>query len=242
MLIIVLDWLSLLRTPKSWLIEFSLPLEAAFRDIGLKTSSETRFWLNFLRVKDENTRLQKQVEDLQSKLSRSREIERENGLLREQLKVRELVNRPGLVLGRIVGKVSEDPTKMILNQGTRSGLKAGDLVIYKNYIFGKVGELGETAAKVTLLTDPGSFFNAVDIEGSFTRGEVRGNFGTSLKMEKILPTEKINLGDVIIDSDSGYILGKVVWVEGEGAGILRSADLTVPYEIEKVEKVFVVVP
>ena len=54
-------------------------------------------------------------------------------------------------------------------------------------------------------------------------------------MEKICRV-KNQSGDTIVESASGYILGKVVKVEKGGSEILKSADLTVPYELERIEK------
>lgn len=239
LLVILLDSRSFFPMKRE-IVTFSMPLELSFKSIGQSISSEFNFWSNFFSLRDENNRLLLKVEDLEGKLASLKEVGRENELLKDQLKVKSSeVNTRG-VLGKIMGRLTERPTVVFINAGSKTGAQKGNLVIYKNFIVGKILSTTEEASKVQLLTDPEAFFDGTDIDSRNAKGEVRGNFATSLRMEKILPTEKINSGDTIVESTSGYILGKVVRVEKGGSDILKSADLTIPYDLDKIEKVFII--
>lgn len=239
LLVIFLDSRNLLRPIKREVVTISMPLELSFKSIGQNISSEFKFWSDFFSLRDENNRLILKVEDLEGKLVNLKDVGRENELLREQLKLKSAGETGRLVLGNIVGRLTERPTVVFINAGSNIGVRKGNLVIYKNFIVGKILSTTEVASRVQLLTDPEAFFDGTDIDSRNAKGEVRGAFATSLRMEKILPTEKINTGDTIVESTSGFILGKVVRVENSGSEILKSADLTVPYELERIEKVFI---
>ena len=239
-LIILLDSRNLLGVIKEEVVTLSMPLELSFKSMGQGISSEFKFWSNFFSLRDENNKLLLKVEDLEGKIVNLKDIGRENELLRDQLKLKPALETTRLVLGKIIGRAAERSTVIFVNAGSNTGVQKGNLVIYKNFIVGKVLSTTQSASRVQLLTDPEAFFDGTDIDSRNAKGEVRGNFATSLRMEKILPTEKINTGDTIVESTSGYILGKVVRVEKSGSEILNSADLIVPYDLDKVEKVFIV--
>ena len=240
LLVIFLDSRSLLGPIKGEIVALSLPLQLSFKSTGQGISSEIKFWSNFFTLRDENNMLLLKVEDLEGKLANLKDIGRENELLRDQLKLKSAGETTRLVLGKIVGRLTERSTVIFINAGSDTGVQKGNFVIYKNFIVGKILSTTAGASRVQLLTDPEAFFDGTDIDSRNAKGEVRGNFATSLRMEKILPTEKINTGDTIVESTSGYILGKVVRVEKSGSGILNSADLTVPFDLDKVEKVFII--
>lgn len=238
LLVILLDSRSLFPMKRE-IVTFSMPLELSFKSIGQSISSEFNFWSSFFLLRDENNKLLLKVEDLEGKIVNLKEVGRENELLKDQLKLKSAGETTRLVLGKIIGRLTERPTVIFINAGSKTGVKKGNLVIYKNFIVGKILSTAEEASAVQLLTDPEAFFDGTDVDSRNAKGEVRGNFATSLRMEKILPTEKINPGDTIVESTSGYILGKVVRVEKGGSEILKSADLTVPYELDRIEKVFI---
>ncbi len=237
--ILLLDSRGYLGSAKAAILSFSLPFEGGFNLLGRSVSAEAKFWTQLFSLRGENENLKERLENLESKILKLSEVDRENELLRQRLKVITNPAEKGLILGKVVGRLSERPTVVFVDQGQASQVGTGALVIYKNFVYGRVWQISERMAKIRLITDPEASFDGTDIDSRNAKGEVRGNFGTALKMDKILPTEKINTGDTIVESTTGYILGKVERVEKEGANILKTADLKIPYEIEKVEKVFI---
>lgn len=239
LVLVFLDSRGWVQPFKNGLLRLALPFEVVFS--GLKTSAETeaQFWLNLLQLREENVRLRREWEDLSAEVLELKGVREENALLKEQFKVHQLKSEAKLVLAEIVGRDEGQEMAVLVNQGENSGVRVGHLVIYKSFIFGKVVGVSASAARVRRLTDPESFFDGTDVDSQRAQGEVRGNFQTALRMEKILPTERINVGDTIVESSSGLILGQVRRVDEETSGILRSADLTVPFEIDKIVKVFI---
>ena len=238
--ILLLDSRGYLGPAKAVVLSLSLPFEEGFNLLGRSGRAEAKFWTQLFSLRGENKNLKETLSNLESKILKLSEVDRENELLRQQLKVITNPTEKGLILGKVVGRLSGRPTVVLIDQGQDSQVKVGDLVIYKNFVYGRVLLTSAKVAKIRLITDPEISFDGTDIDSRNAKGEVRGNFGTALKMDKILPTEKINTGDTIVESTTGYILGKVERVEKEGANILKTADLKVPYEIEKVEKVFII--
>ena len=98
LLIILLDSRNIFGPIKREIVTFSMPLELSFKSIGQGISSEFNFWSNFFSLRAENNRLLLKVEDLEGKIANFKDIERENELLRDQLKVKSAGETARLVL------------------------------------------------------------------------------------------------------------------------------------------------
>ena len=78
-----------------------------------------------------------------------------------------------------------------------------------------------------------------------TRGLVTGQYGTTLTLQKVLPTERLVVGDTIVTSgedgkfDKGLVLGTVRKVLGQEAGVFKAAELDLMVNLDSLEEVFV---
>ncbi len=79
----------------------------------------------------------------------------------------------------------------------------------------------------------------------YVEGIVKGKYGTSLALEKILQSEVLNLADVIVTSGRdgkfipGLILGTVSSIDFSPSDTLKSAILKLDYNISEITNVFV---
>lgn len=237
--LVLLDWRGWLEPFKRPIISLSLPVGQTFDLAARQLKEEAQFWVDLRNLHETNRRLSRRAEELLSRLADLKETLRENDLLRSQLAIPSKSGEKSLVLARVAGRLPQRPTVVLAQLSTGASVKKGDLAVYRNFVFGKVLSLSGSLVQVQLITDPEIFFDGRDVDADLAKGEVRGNFGTALIMSKILPTEAMKEGDTIVDVASGYVLGRVVSVEEAGTEILKTAFLTVPYELEKVEKVFI---
>ncbi len=87
----------------------------------------------------------------------------------------------------------------------------------------------------------------VEVEQISTEGIVVGDFGTSLKLERVLQKEPLLTGDLLVTSGRegffkpGFIVGRVGDVYDEPTEPLKSAQVFPLLEIERLSKVFVFV-
>lgn len=110
--------------------------------------------LEWMTVFEENRILRAQMETLQAHEQTHRDLYQENLRLRRLLEFRERTawaTLPAEVIGREIGPWSRS---LLVNKGSRSGVREGMAVITPLGLVGRVGEVGGTSSRVVLMTDP----------------------------------------------------------------------------------------
>lgn len=170
------------------------------------------------RTFEEYKRLSTETAVLKSRLIGMEEIIKENNRLDKLLNLkRKLVfsSIPANVIGR-------DPSywnsAVIIDKGSRDGVKQGQAVVSAFGVVGKIIEAGKTKAKVILLTDP-QFSVAGLVEESHDSVLVRGTLEGMCQLEYLSDDAHINVGDKIITSKlstsfpEGLLIGEVVRID-----------------------------
>lgn len=195
----------------------------------------------------DNAGLSAEISRLRGETARLKEIERENGRLREQLGLEPTLGQRRLILAQVVGLVSEQGgSVVVLDKGEADDVAVGDLVILGSYLVGEVKRVEVSRSLVMLLGDPRLSVAALDQSSpDRSRGIVLGSFGTKLRMEKILPEEQVEIGDLIVSSGldekvpRGLVLGQVTRVIFSPGDILKEAELELLFDLNKLEEVFI---
>jgi len=133
---------------------------------------------------------------------------------------------------------------LTIDKGSRQGLQKGMAVLSSGVLVGTLDQVDSFSAKVFLASDPEFRIRAISQDGRAT-GIVRGQLGDSLIMEKIAPSESINLGEMILTSGSeqvpkGLLIGEVEGIEKSDNAIFQQAQLKKLINPQKLELVFVV--
>jgi len=198
-------------------------------------------------LRDENRRLQSEINRLTTDNVRLKELEAENAALRDLLKfVRSnptYTTQPADVIGR-------DPSPyfgtLIINAGDNRGLKPGMPVITGgSALVGRVLQVSPRTAKVQLMGDMSSAVNAL-IQDSRATGLVRGQPDGSLVMDFIPQEEKVKLGDVVLTSGLGgdlpraLVIGTVTEVTKRDIDLFQSASLRPAVDLNRLEVVQVI--
>lgn len=163
-------------------------------------------------------------------------LKSENDILRSQLKVAAQKKLGNLLMAKVAGEASADT--LILNVGKNDGAAEGDLVLEGQTILGRLIKVETLRSQLLLTVSPQSSFEAVDLS-SGARGLVAGNFGSGLKLSKVLPSQELNAGDILTDSSSGLVLGRVEKTAAEGTNIFKEAEVSVLYDPAALSSVFV---
>lgn len=221
------------------------PLQYGAYRFSQNLREEFDFILNLRRLRTENLKLNKEVLELESQLSVHNELKRENEVLREQVDKDQ--TSPKLVLARIIGRSARGGEATVtINKGSKAGVREGVAVVFKNFLLGEVFGVEPERAKVRLLTD--SRFSAAALDQNSpdrARGLVTGQYGTTIILQKVLPTESLAVGDTIITSgedgkfDKDLILGKVKRILGQEAEVFKGAELELMVDFGSLEEVFV---
>ncbi len=198
-------------------------------------------------LREENRRRLAENDRLASENIHLKEIESENGTLRELLQFKRsnpsYTTLPADVIGR-------DPspyfTTVIINAGESLGLRPGMPVITGgSALVGRVIQVNPRTSKVQLLEDVASSVNAT-IQSSRATGLVKGQADGTLAMEFIPMEEKVTAGDVVLSSGLGgdlpkaLVIGQVTEVIHRDIDLFQSATIKPAVDLNRLEVVLVI--
>jgi rod shape-determining protein MreC len=247
LILVVLGQTPLVNPLQEAAARVSNPLQYGTYRFSQNLKRDLDFVGNLRRLYRENLHLNEKVSELESSLAHQRELERENKALKEQLAVSNETTERGLVLAQVVGRSSRGGEAILtVNQGTAAGVVEGAAVVSKNFLLGEVIAAEPQRSQIRLLTDSSFSAAALDQESpDRTRGLVRGQYGTAVMLERILPTEPLVVGDTIVTSGEdgkfakGLILGRVRRTYGQEADVFKSAELELMVNLDLLEEVFI---
>ncbi len=218
--------------------------------IGYQFSLKANNLINFLtsinKFNQENIQLTKENKKLLSQLVQLKEAARENEFLRRQIG---LVSEesPQLILADVIGQnLSNFEKCLLINRGAQDGLKEKAIVITAgNFLIGQVIELGNSFAKIQLITDPNSRVNAL-IQESGVTGLVKSGQGLNLTVDLIPQGEIIEEGQTVVTSGlagvfpSGLLIGQINQVVLIDVRVFQEAKIKPAVDFKKLDKVFVI--
>jgi len=188
------------------------PIATPFQGIASWSAFEVRtassFFASIGNLKRENERLERERLGLFQQEARLRELEHENELLREALKLPNRVGSEKLsaeVISRNVNGIAMDIT---VNRGTTDRVRVGlPVVVGDGVIIGRVSAVHLTSSEIRLLSHAESTI-AARIAGTAIQGVVRGNHGLGLVFDMALSDEVLQPGAPVVTSGLGDALPK----------------------------------
>lgn len=152
----------------------------------------------------ENDRLREANERLLQWEAVARRLEQENAIYRSLLNLRAEL-RPTFVTARVIGDTGGPFVRtLLINTGTRDGVRAGQAAVSAGGLVGRVVEAGERSARVLLLTDLNSRVPVV-LETTRYRAVLSGD-NTPLPRLSFLPANAhAEVGDRLVTSGHGGV-------------------------------------
>ena len=207
--------------------------------------STTAEYINILNIKRLNRDLQKENDELKTRLSlfteNQNELERLRTLLDFQKNTKmELI--PAQVIGR---NLVTDHNTITINKGTDHGLVAGQAVLTVSGAVGHVFKPSKRTSHVMLITDRYSVVDAI-IQKTRTHGLVEGKSKESCILQYVERTEDVKDGDLIVTGGldnifpKGFPLGVITNVERKTKNTSLLIEVKPVVDANKVEEVFVV--
>lgn len=244
---LILGLLDILNPLRNVVHSVSAPIQFGLRRSAISIKDTMQLFHNVDEIRRENLELRQDIYELQTVVINLKRFQEENEILRYQL---ELKNKDTfdkeLLMASVMGN-SGDLTgaSIILDKGSRHGVKINDNVVLGNFLVGKVTKLNVERCVVTMITSPNLSISVKNLD-SGAEGIARGNLGTSVLVTRLLPGEKIDLGSVFVTSgkDGNFLpnlgLGLVSEVSFESAEPLKNANLDPLIDFQSLEKVFIV--
>jgi rod shape-determining protein MreC len=234
------DW----NMGEDFLVELTAPIQSIVRDgVGWVE----KVWLGYVylvNLREENRRLKERIEVLEMEKQHHEEMIAANARLTELLNLKETLHDP-VVAAQVIGV---DPTgwfrAVMVNKGKRDGVRVDMPVLSARGVVGRVVSVSPHYAKVLLIIDQNS---AVDIlvQRSRDRGMVKGMFTDACRLDYMVSTSDVVVGDLVITSGlggvfpKGLLVGKVTSV-GETPGELFKEVLVKPaVDFSRLEEVLI---
>jgi rod shape-determining protein MreC len=91
----------------------------------------------------------------------------------------------------------------MIDKGSAAGIAVGmPVIVSEGILVGKVEEVSDYSAKISLLTNSSSIVNAVDLNTE-AKGVVRGEYGLGIILDLVSQADVLNEGDDVITSGLG---------------------------------------
>lgn len=250
LIIFVLGLFDMFGTVRNATHYFFSPIQFGLDRAALDVKASFTFYSRLKSIRNDNLELINENENLKSEIIGLKILQEENKTLRELTKVRPvLFAERELVIASVMGNKDDNKgSTVLLNKGSRQGIKIGDNVVKANFLVGIVRNSSYSESLVELVTSPGISVSVKDIDSeSGSEGVATGQYGTSILLTRILPGDVIKLGDAVVTSGKdgiflpGYALGKIEKISDVVSEPLRTAYLKTLFDFANLDKVFVVV-
>ncbi len=244
-----LDQLGYMSSVRAYVQTALIPLQRTMTNVSDDVAGRAEQYESVEALQARNAELEALTNRLMVENVRLREVERENELLRQLLNYTrsnpQLSYQPTSVIGHSVGY---DPTNLLhfvyVDVGTRAGVARNMPVVTDRGLVGRVSAVGPNYAQVLMLIDPASAVNVV-IQNTRVTGIVRGSIDGNLVMERILPNETVNPGDIVLTSGLGgnfpdkLVVGQVTEVLQRDQDMFQTARVRSTVDFGKLETMLI---
>ncbi len=148
------------------------------------------------------------------------------------------------------GVIGQDPSPflhyIIINRGSDDGIRRGMPVVSQQGLVGRVVQVTATAARVELITDPGSQVS-VRVQPSEVDGLLSGSVTAQLGMDLIPLDANLQPGDLVFTSGIGgvypsnILVGQISNVRREATALFQTASVQSAVDFSRLEIVLIIV-
>lgn len=222
----------------------SSPLQKVMWRVGESSANFLSPFFAVHKIKDENSNLVLQNNQLREQLSLSKGLEAENKVLRDALGLN-LQKDYKLTLAEVISKdTSKD--SILIYKGTEDGILQGMPVINEQKVlFGKISEVYKNFSRLTIISEKGSASD-VKIKDKDIYGVIRGDGNLNLYLDLIPRDASLALGDVVLTSSlegnfpKDLLVGTVGKIKIEDTKPFQTAELKPFFDINSTDNLFII--
>jgi rod shape-determining protein MreC len=249
-LLFFLHGVGALRLPEDLLLSAVKPLAARLYGWGSSLNHSYQADSASVDFPARVAALTQEVSRLTVANSRYLETASENQKLRDLLSFLSVNNFRAITTEVVASETAgEDSRDLIINRGSRDGLRVGYGVISEEgVIIGKIVETKETTAKMCLTTSPACQLAAALQNEGKTQGITTGDLGLTIKMNYIPKLEKVAVGDLVITSGlggnipRGLVIGRVTGIKNASNEVWQEATIEPIANPDNLTVVSVIIP
>lgn len=197
-------------------------------------------------VFEENRRLAEQVANLNIEIQRLREEKRENARLRQLLEFSPSW-RARAIATEVVGPLAPGSGNVWIGAGKTRLVELDLPVMTEDGLLGRVSQVDSYVSRVRTLWDPLLRVAAYD-QRSRVSGVIEWNEGPDLRMNYVVASADVKVGDTIISSGwggvfpKGLLIGTIAAIDTINVGEFLNVTVGPAVRPDKLEAVFVIRP
>jgi len=227
------------------IVELTAPIQ---KFVKQTVNAVEGLWLNYfalVNVRHENTRLLREINALRMENDRYREVVAANRRLKELLQFKKTINWPVLA-AQVIGR---DPSgwfeSVIIDKGKNAGLTVNMPVVDARGVVGRLVSVSPGYAKVLLVIDQNSAVDGL-IQRSREKGIVKGLSSKFCKLDYVVKTSDVVVGDRVVTSGMGRVfpkglpVGEVVEVANIPWELFKEIKVRPMLDFAKLEEVLVI--
>lgn len=220
-------------------------IQSVFFSFSQGVRSTTAYYINIINIKSKNQLLQKENDELKTRLNLFNENLSELERLRNILDFQKS-SKMDLVPAQVIGRnLVTDHNTITINKGTMHGLKSGQAVLSVKGAVGYIFKPSQRTSHVMLITDRYSVVDAI-VQKSRAHGIVEGKSKNTCILQYVEKTEDIKDGDLIVTGGldnifpKGFPLAIINNIERKTKTASLNIEVKPVVDANKVEEVFVV--
>ncbi len=227
------------------IVEVTAPFQKVITGIARRVQSLWRDYFYLVGVREENRKLRRALDALTLENNRYRELLTTHQRLQELLRFKQS-HATAAVAAQVIGV---DPSgwfkSVIIDKGTRDGLRVDMPVVSSAGVVGKTVTVSPDYAKVLLIIDQNSAVDAL-VQRSRDRGMVKGLAREFCRLDYVLKSTDVKTGDLVITSGLGGVfpkglaLGRILTIRDAPGELFREIVLETAVDFSKLEEVLVV--
>ncbi len=203
---------------------------------------------NYYLIRDKG-KMGMEIDDLKEEIQI---LKSENISLQNKLKEYSLIanqnkfsNDQNFLTARIISYISDEFGMVVVNKGSKDGVKEGQGVILRNYAVGYIVAVSQRTSEVRLINSPQSEITGYSADNNAV-GVVKGDVSKGIAMEDIPSSSIIKEGEIILSTGvgenfpKGYILGQVIGISPTNNQATKSAELSLLIDLKKLSEVFII--
>ncbi|HEY1809632.1 MAG TPA: rod shape-determining protein MreC [Acidobacteriaceae bacterium] len=233
------------RLIRSWVVGLVTPPERLLRATGHGIRSTWMNYVDLIHVRQQNRGLKSQLDSLRLEEESLAEDARQGQRLQALLGFREKYIYK-TVAAQIIGSSGTEQSKVLLiDKGSRDGLKPDMPVITPDGIVGKTRDVFAHTSQVLEISDPTSGAGVI-LEKTRIRGVLRGDSWGHPEIVNISPDERIQKGDTVVTSGGdaiyprGLAVGTVQKVVPDPDGTLVNVMIRPAANLARLEEVLII--
>ena len=230
---------------EQFVIEITAPFQKLIKQA---VTSIEDFWLNYfdlVNVRQENENLRGEIQALRMANSRYREMLATQERIQELLQFKQTLDLP-MLPAQVIGR---DPTgwfkSIIIDKGSDSGLGLDMPVVNAYGVVGRIVSVSPNYAKVLLIIDQNSAVDCL-VQRSRDRGMLKGLMSETCKLDYVVKSEDVIVGDIVITSGLGGVfpkglpVGRVLNVKDMTGELFKDIEIEPAVDFSKLEEVLVI--